>query len=174
LCNRRSLIDIIKGFDEKFITCEDIDISIRARLEGYNLGYCQDAIVYHNHRSTIKGLIKQQYYYGLGFAQLHKKYPGHFSPIYNIAFLTIKIFYALAKFLIILLKIFIKEDKKYHLVAPFLHIAVSMSNLVGIIKETLFGEEYFNNKINQKLDFIKDKLNLCKKFFNKIDNLIKF
>lgn len=154
---RRNVIVAIGGFNGSFRTCEDIDVSIRARLKGYALEYCPEAIVFHRHRSTIRELIKQQYGYGVGFAQLHKKYTKDFSPSYNVVLLSLRIFFTLAKYPITILKAFSQEDKKYYLSAPFISIVVMMSNLVGIIKETVFGEKYVGNKINKKLDFIEEQ-----------------
>ena len=46
---RRAMLEEIGLFDEDFFaTNEDIDLSFRARLHGYNCAYVPDAVVYHH------------------------------------------------------------------------------------------------------------------------------
>jgi len=45
---RRSILDEIGYFDENFFAyLEDVDISYRARINGYKCVYCPEAVVYH-------------------------------------------------------------------------------------------------------------------------------
>ncbi|MEL7668863.1 glycosyltransferase family 2 protein [Methanobacterium sp.] len=45
---RRSILDELGCFDENFFAyMEDVDISYRARIQGYKCVYCPEAVVYH-------------------------------------------------------------------------------------------------------------------------------
>lgn len=66
-CFRRSILSKIGGFRKEFIHCggEDLDLSFRCRKIG-DLECCENAVVYHNHRESLSGLIKQHIFYGRG------------------------------------------------------------------------------------------------------------
>jgi GT2 family glycosyltransferase len=66
-CFRKSVVDKIGGFRKEFSDYggEDLDISFRCRKFG-KLAYCENAIVYHYHRRTLKELVKQHIFYGRG------------------------------------------------------------------------------------------------------------
>ncbi len=55
---------IVRGY-------EDFEMSLRVRSRGYQLGYAPSAIVYHQHRSTLRARLKQFYHYGGGCAFFH-------------------------------------------------------------------------------------------------------
>jgi len=61
-------------FDLNCETGEDIDISIRVAKSGYELWFEPSAKIWHHHRYSLKGLIKQWFDYGLGHAYLFKKH----------------------------------------------------------------------------------------------------
>lgn len=71
VCYRRDVLQKIGGFSRRFAECgipfggEDLDLAFRAKKLG-GLGYCEDAIVYHHHRSTLKALAMQHFMYGRG------------------------------------------------------------------------------------------------------------
>ena len=69
---RRSMLDKIGLFDEDFfIYFEDVDLAIRARLDGWKSVYVPGAVVYHNHShafgkdSPVKAYLieRNRYYY---------------------------------------------------------------------------------------------------------------
>jgi GT2 family glycosyltransferase len=68
---RKSVLDTVCGFSSCFIAAgvpiggEDLDLTFRAIKHG-RLGYCEDAIVYHHHRSTVRALAYQHFLYGRG------------------------------------------------------------------------------------------------------------
>jgi len=71
VCYRKSVLDEIGLFSARFKECgiryggEDLDLAFRAMKFG-KLGYCEDAIVHHNHRSTLSALASQHFMYGRG------------------------------------------------------------------------------------------------------------
>ncbi len=66
-CFRKEILESVGGFRKEFIYAggEDVDLSFRCRTLG-ELVYCENAIVYHHHRSTLKSLIHQHILYGRG------------------------------------------------------------------------------------------------------------
>ena len=79
---RREVLEKVKGFDEWFITAEDIDLNFRAVSEGYALGYNPDAIVYHRTKGSFRGFFKQAFWNGWGRKQLTMKH-GNLWPSYK-------------------------------------------------------------------------------------------
>jgi glycosyltransferase involved in cell wall biosynthesis len=76
-CNliyKKKVLDMIGGFDNKFVTAEDIDLNVRAVQTKHKLGYNDQALVYALARSTIVGFFKQAFWNGLGRKQLSQKH----------------------------------------------------------------------------------------------------
>ncbi|MBP7145999.1 MAG: glycosyltransferase [Acidobacteria bacterium] len=65
----------VQGFDESFPLAagEDLDLSYRIVGAGFRQGYFDPARVWHFHRSTAKGYLRQQYRYGRGTFDLNKR-----------------------------------------------------------------------------------------------------
>ncbi|AAT42853.1 glycosyltransferase [Picrophilus oshimae] len=88
LIYKKDLFFRINGFDENFITAEDIDLNIRAIDAGARYTLCQDCIVYNLSRDDIKGFIKQAFWNGYGRLQLKRKHKnmkfGYKGEIKNI------------------------------------------------------------------------------------------
>jgi GT2 family glycosyltransferase len=63
----------IGGFDTRFprAGAEDRDFCRRWLANGYGLTYVPEAIVYHSHKMTLKGFIRQHFYYGRGAFNFH-------------------------------------------------------------------------------------------------------
>lgn len=64
----------VEGFDEAFITAEDIDLNYRSVDVGARLASNPDAIVYHRARDTISKFLVQAYWNGYGRKQLTLKH----------------------------------------------------------------------------------------------------
>jgi len=68
---RKEVLEKMSGFSQLFrdrgISCggEDLDLAFRAKKYGH-LGYCESAIVFHHHRSTLSALTRQHFNYGRG------------------------------------------------------------------------------------------------------------
>lgn len=71
---RKDVLDAVHGFDEWFITAEDIDLNFRAVSKGFTLGYNQDAIVYHRTKGSFIGFFRQAFWNGWGRKQLTMKH----------------------------------------------------------------------------------------------------
>ncbi|MHB1161666.1 MAG: glycosyltransferase family 2 protein [Chloroflexota bacterium] len=73
---RRLVFEQAGGFDEEMITCEDADVLWRMQLRtGFRLLYRPEAVVWHHHRSSPGGLLRQTTGWGIGHALLRKKHP---------------------------------------------------------------------------------------------------
>ena len=70
----KPIFEKVSGFDERFITAEDIDLNYRAVDAGAKLAPNEDAIVYHRARDTITKFLKQAYWNGYGRKQLTLKH----------------------------------------------------------------------------------------------------
>ncbi len=62
------------GFDEWFITAEDIDLNLRAVTAGFAIKYEEGAIVYHRTRGSIFDFLRQAFWNGAGRKQLTLKH----------------------------------------------------------------------------------------------------
>ncbi len=64
----------IGGFDEWFMTAEDIDLNLRAVDAGATIGHEPEAIVYHRTRGSYYGFLRQAFWNGAGRKQLTLKH----------------------------------------------------------------------------------------------------
>jgi cellulose synthase/poly-beta-1,6-N-acetylglucosamine synthase-like glycosyltransferase len=71
---RREALQKVGGFDPRCQTGEDIDLCIRVAQAGNELWFEPSARVHHHHRSTLRGLLRQWFGYGLGHGYLFKKH----------------------------------------------------------------------------------------------------
>ncbi len=74
LCYSKELFNKIGGFDEKFVTGEDIDLNIRAINANARYICCNDCIIYNKTRENLHEFLAQAYWNGYGRAQLKAKY----------------------------------------------------------------------------------------------------
>lgn len=84
-CNlsyNKKLFQKIQGFDETFITAEDIDLNFRAIQKGAKLIYEPKAIIHRNSAQNALKYLKQSYWYGYGRKQLVNKH-GKLWSNYN-------------------------------------------------------------------------------------------
>ncbi|MGE3152401.1 MAG: glycosyltransferase family 2 protein [Nitrospiraceae bacterium] len=71
LAVRRIVLERIQGFDERVaIYGEDYDLCVRLYADGWQLRYRPEAKVIHHHRTTLAGLLRQAFGFGLGHAYL--------------------------------------------------------------------------------------------------------
>jgi glycosyltransferase involved in cell wall biosynthesis len=84
-CNmvfRKAALEDVGGFDPQFTAAgDDVDICWRLIDEGYVLGYCPSAFVWHFRRNTVKAYYGQQRGYGKAEAMLFFKYPERFNVL---------------------------------------------------------------------------------------------
>jgi cellulose synthase/poly-beta-1,6-N-acetylglucosamine synthase-like glycosyltransferase len=75
---RRAVLDRIGLFEENWTSGGDADLAWRMQIEThFSVHYVPEAIVFHKHRSTVKGLWLQRLKWGEGRVLLYKKYKRH-------------------------------------------------------------------------------------------------
>jgi glycosyltransferase involved in cell wall biosynthesis len=83
LAYSKKVFNKIDGFDSNFKEAEEVDLNFRAVDSGYKLIYKPEAVVYHRVRESIKGFIKQSFWYGFGRKELTLKHGSLWSK-YNV------------------------------------------------------------------------------------------
>lgn len=68
------------GFAEHYDRQQDIELSWRAQVHGYRLGFAPNALVHYRYRSTFRGLARQAYGTGVAAAQLYRDFRPHGMP----------------------------------------------------------------------------------------------
>jgi cellulose synthase/poly-beta-1,6-N-acetylglucosamine synthase-like glycosyltransferase len=81
---RRDVLYKIGRFDESFLSGGDMDLGWRVFWQGFKIVYEPKAIVYHKHRTTLKGLFFQSFKYAEGHVRLFKKYGNKNKKKYQI------------------------------------------------------------------------------------------
>ncbi len=66
----REMFDSVGGFDESLTRCEDIAISWRLIEAGFRLGYAPGAIIDYRVRRSLRAMIRQHFYYGIGMSEV--------------------------------------------------------------------------------------------------------
>jgi len=114
----------IGGFNPNIISGGDADVSFKLKKERYKLIYESEAIVYHQHRVSLKNLWKQFFKYGKGDFQLIKEYKeARFSKKEMIIFLLSSILQLPFRSSVFLFK----KDSLLYFFTPFLNILKSIA-----------------------------------------------
>ncbi len=71
---RRSIHELINGFDESMLRLQDTDYCWRVQLTGVKLYYVPDAVVHYRLRDTLEGLYHQSRLWGEHNVLLYKQY----------------------------------------------------------------------------------------------------
>ncbi|MBI4708243.1 MAG: glycosyltransferase [Candidatus Omnitrophica bacterium] len=77
---RKSLLDEIGGFDERFINShEDNDLCLRAQLAGYKLAIAYDTYIHHTGQGTLRKVFDNQGYLDNGYKNRELYYDKWYS-----------------------------------------------------------------------------------------------
>jgi glycosyltransferase involved in cell wall biosynthesis len=77
----RSVWKDLGGFDEAFrVGGSETEFFWRLQLASYRLGFAPHAMVFYRRRLTQRGLVRQYYGWGRGYAQLYKKFATDGGP----------------------------------------------------------------------------------------------
>jgi glycosyltransferase involved in cell wall biosynthesis len=86
-CNlmyRRAALAACDGFDERFVTYEACDLHTRLRESDPGaFMYVARAVIWHRHRSSWRAYWKQQFAYGIGYAQFTRRYAADIPWSWN-------------------------------------------------------------------------------------------
>ena len=83
LAYRTDVLRDVGGFDEWFVTAEDIDLNLRSVRAGHRIAYRPMAIVYHRTRDSYFDFVRQAFWNGAGRKQLTLKHGvlwSHYRP----------------------------------------------------------------------------------------------
>jgi glycosyltransferase involved in cell wall biosynthesis len=72
--SRRSVLQELGGFDERFRRGEDVDLSYRMVQAGYTLAFAPDAVVYHHNEENLAGLFREGFAHGLHGVHVLKRH----------------------------------------------------------------------------------------------------
>lgn len=150
---RKDVFNKIGLFDCEIMSGGDADIAWRMQIyTDYKLTYEPNAIVEHRHRTSFKGLFKQQFRYGFGRMLLYKKYHDHMKNVhdknYNVKYNyinMIKLILTVNLFCIRSFKRLFGICDKYQLYEPLLYFiymsGYALGKIYGWIK---LKESFFN------------------------------
>jgi cellulose synthase/poly-beta-1,6-N-acetylglucosamine synthase-like glycosyltransferase len=142
---RKDVFDSIGLFEEKWISGGDADLTWRMLLHsGYKIVSCSDSVIYHVHRSTLKGFFKQRMTWGYGEVLLHKKYKAHYQRREWEIVRDYKEYFriVLGRFFSMLSQRFISKDEKAFQDNKLTLIAVTGQRL-GRIKGSILEKEFY-------------------------------
>jgi cellulose synthase/poly-beta-1,6-N-acetylglucosamine synthase-like glycosyltransferase len=99
---RKHVLDEIKGFDTRIISCDDPELNMKILKKGYKLKFIPEALVKHHHRSSITGFYKQQRRYAVSQGIANKIHPELFRAIQPLPFLAFVflVFLLIASFMV--------------------------------------------------------------------------
>jgi len=73
---RRSALAAIGGFDPAYLQIgEDVDLCLRARAAGHELGYCAEAVVHHDPETRLRPILGRAFRHGWSSNQHHHRLP---------------------------------------------------------------------------------------------------
>jgi glycosyltransferase involved in cell wall biosynthesis len=76
----RDVFEALGGFDRARLAGEDVDLSWRAQLAGYRLGFAPDAVVHRRLRSGLREVARQHFRWGQAYAALFRDYRSRGMP----------------------------------------------------------------------------------------------
>jgi GT2 family glycosyltransferase len=76
----RDAFEAVGGWSERYPVSEDVELSFRAQLAGYALGWAPDAVMRYRYRTSLKGWYRQFFRAGRADAKLYREYRGRGMP----------------------------------------------------------------------------------------------
>lgn len=79
---RKAVVEKVGGFDESLWCGQDAELNYRLSRSGCSILYTPESAVGHFKRSSISGLLRQMYRYGIARARILRMYPDSFRVIH--------------------------------------------------------------------------------------------
>ncbi|MCZ7557097.1 MAG: glycosyltransferase [Bacteroidia bacterium] len=76
---KKSVLDEIGMQDVRLFRGEDVDYNWRVLLAGYEVVFDPSMKVWHYHRPTLRGVLRQHYMYGRAYYLVRRKWPAMYS-----------------------------------------------------------------------------------------------
>ena len=70
----RDALESVGGWNERYRYCTDIELSWRLQLAQFCLAAAPDALVHYQFRTSVGGAIRQQFRWGVAYAQLYRDF----------------------------------------------------------------------------------------------------
>ncbi len=67
---KRSIFEMVGGFDESLTRCEDIALSWQLLRKGVSIGFEPEAILDYRIRPSVMKMLRQHYFYGIGMSEV--------------------------------------------------------------------------------------------------------
>lgn len=131
---RKYVFDQIGLFNTEMIAGEDGDLAWRMQRKlNLRIKYIPEALVYHKHRSTIRGLYKQFKGYEMGTLIWKKYYPDYPLPSVGQRYLLLQrsIITAIRGFPLVFKKVLMGQVDASELCFPFLNIITNLGKFRG-------------------------------------------
>jgi GT2 family glycosyltransferase len=127
---RRAALEQVGGFDETLgrITGEDADLCFRVREAGWDLSYAPEIEIIHHHRATIRGMMRQAFWYGQGSAAVFARWRHRMGPW---ARFNPKPWLRLARALVCIPFALIFVRHRYRRLSPILRVLDVLAHLAG-------------------------------------------
>ena len=142
---RRQVFDAIGLFEENWISGGDADMTWRMQLHSkYKLVPCEGSLIYHVHRSTLKGFFRQRKTWGYGEVAMYKKYKEHYRDKEGELLRDYKEFfrYVIGKWPALIHNKFISRDEARFLDKKLTMIAM-IGRRIGRIKGSIKEREFY-------------------------------
>ena len=72
--SRRAVLEELGGFDERFLRCQDVDLSYRVVQSGRTLAFAAGAVVRHHNERTLAALAREGFTHGFHGVQASKRH----------------------------------------------------------------------------------------------------
>jgi glycosyltransferase involved in cell wall biosynthesis len=76
----QDVFESLGGYDEERPTGEDVDLSWRAQLAGYRLGFAAEGVVYLRLKSGLRDIARQHFHWGRGYVDLYRDFRADGMP----------------------------------------------------------------------------------------------
>ena len=136
---RRSVLEVVNGFDENIIYTEDKDLSIRVRKAGYKLKFSEDAIIFHKHRRSMFDMLRRSYCYAkYGSYLLYKKYPDDFSFYLALVYANLRIMINIIFYPYFFVKSLLSDDVLLNAARPVIQSLILLSRVAGWLSAAIY------------------------------------
>jgi len=72
---KRAVMDEVGPFDEKLTSGEDVDYNWRVARAGHAILYDPSIVLTHHNRTSLRAMLRQQFWYGRGYLSTRRKWP---------------------------------------------------------------------------------------------------
>jgi glycosyltransferase involved in cell wall biosynthesis len=165
---RKSVLQAVGMFDEALFTAGDVDLGWRVQIyTGAQVKRVPDAVVYHRHRTTLKGLFKQYRRYGFSevlLDTLYRRSPFHSRTpaqqlrgmLRQIRALIIYVASTVYRRIVVGLGLKAIADRKFYVASPALFFVAESGALIGKCEALAATRGFRRNPFPSRPDIRRD------------------